>query len=161
LELLIVVAVIALASGLAILALRDPASTRLEQEATRLAALLDAARLESRISGQPVTWRPRPTGKAEGAPQGTEADFQFEPSRAVISGLPSAGPAGGPAAQATGAWPTQWLHPGTSAEIIGAARVVLGPEPLIAPQRVRLRLGEQQRVLATDGLGGFRVEAGP
>lgn len=161
LELLIVVAVIALASGLSILALRDPASAQVEQEATRLAALLDAARLESRTSGQAVTWRPQPIKRAEGAPRGGEADFLFEPPLAVITGSPSAGPASGTASRVTGAWPTQWLHPNTRAEIIGATRVVLGPEPLIAPQRVRLRLAGQERVLATDGLGGFRVEPGP
>ncbi len=165
LELLIVVAVIALVSGLSIMALRDPASAQLEQEATRLAALLDAARLESRTSGQAVTWRPRPTRQAQGMPRGREADFQFEPHLAAISGLPSTGPSTGPeggtSAQATGAWPTQWLHPGTRAEVIGASSLVLGPEPLIAPQRVRLRLGGQEQVLATDGLGGFRLEATP
>ncbi|NBX96765.1 MAG: type II secretion system protein GspH, partial [Betaproteobacteria bacterium] len=44
---------------------------------------------------------------------------------------------------------------------IGAPRLVLGPEPLIPAQRLRLRLGEQQLVLATDGLGAFRVEDRP
>ncbi|MFM8796018.1 MAG: type II secretion system protein GspH, partial [Betaproteobacteria bacterium] len=56
------------------------------------------------------------------------------------------------------AWPTQWLHPGVQAEVIGAPRLVLGPEPLLPPQRVRLRLAGQELVLASDGLGGFRLE---
>uniref|UniRef100_UPI0017FC3268 pilus assembly FimT family protein n=1 Tax=Methylibium sp. TaxID=2067992 RepID=UPI0017FC3268 len=42
-ELLIVVAVIAIASSVAVLALRDPSATRLEREAARLAALLESA----------------------------------------------------------------------------------------------------------------------
>lgn len=141
LELLIVVAVIALASGLSILALRDPASQRLEQEAARLAALLDAARLESRTSGQAVSWQPIAT---------PQADFRFEPPLAVMGG--------NTAARSVDAWPTQWLHPGVQAEVIGAPRLVLGPEPLLPPQRVRLRLAGQEVVLASDGLGGFRVE---
>lgn len=147
LELLIVVAVIALASGLSILALRDPASQRLEQEAARLAALLDAARLESRTSGQAVSWQPIAT---------PQADFRFEPPLAVMGG-PST-PGGNTAARSVDAWPTQWLHPGVQAEVIGAPRLVLGPEPLLPPQRVRLRLAGQELVLASDGLGGFRME---
>lgn len=146
LELLIVVAVIALASGLSILALRDPASQRLEQEAARLAALLDAARLESRTSGQAVSWQPIAT---------PQADFRFEPPLAVMGG-PST--PGSNTARSVDAWPTQWLHPGVQAEVIGAPRLVLGPEPLLPPQRVRLRLAGQEVVLASDGLGGFRVE---
>jgi general secretion pathway protein H len=147
LELLIVVAVIALASGLSILALRDPASQRLEQEAARLAALLDAARLESRTSGQAVSWQPIAT---------PQADFRFEPPLAVMGG-PST-PGGSAASRSVDAWPTQWLHPGVQAEVIGAPRLVLGPEPLLPPQRVHLRLAGQELVLASDGLGGFRVE---
>ena len=47
-ELMIVVALIAIAAGVVSLALRDPASTRLETEAARLSALLESARAESR-----------------------------------------------------------------------------------------------------------------
>lgn len=147
LELLIVVAVIALASGLSILALRDPASQRLEQEAARLAALLDAARLESRTSGQAVSWQPIAT---------PQADFRFEPPLAVMGATTN--PGGNTAARSVDAWPSRWLHPGVQAEVIGAPRLVLGPEPLLPPQRVRLRLAGQEVVLASDGLGGFRVE---
>ena len=39
-ELLVVLVIIAIASAVASLALRDPAATRLEQEASRLSALL-------------------------------------------------------------------------------------------------------------------------
>jgi general secretion pathway protein H len=34
---------------------------------------------------------------------------------------------------------------------------VLGPEPLIPAQRIALGLGDRRLVLATDGLGPFRV----
>ena len=57
-ELLIVVALIAMASGLVTFALRDPAATRLEQEAGRLTALLESARAEARASGLRVIWEP-------------------------------------------------------------------------------------------------------
>lgn len=138
LELLVVVAVIALATGLSVLALRDPAANRLDQEAARLAAVLEAARMDSRASGQMLTFRPVNGGMATGG--NARADFVFEPSASRDD------------------WPQRWLHAGTQAEVIGAPRLILGPEPLIPPQRLVLRLGQEQRVVATDGLGAFRVE---
>jgi general secretion pathway protein H len=51
--------------------------------------------------------------------------------------------------------PTQWLSPDTRAAIIGAAAVQLGPEPLIAPQRIGLQIGEHHLVISTDGLAPF------
>lgn len=139
-ELLIVVALIALASGIASLALRDPASTQLEQEAARLSALLEAARAEARASGLPVRWQVlQPDGSSDGAPF---AGFRF-------LGLPDAADQ-----------PRRWLHDGVSAQVIGADAVQLGPEPVIAPQRIVLRLDDRQLVLATDGLEPFRVVEG-
>jgi general secretion pathway protein H len=58
-ELIVVVALIAVAAGLISLSLRDPAATRLEHEAARLSALLESARAESRASGLGVHWVPR------------------------------------------------------------------------------------------------------
>ena len=43
-ELLVVLVMIVIASSVASLAMRDPAATRLEHEAARLVALLEAAR---------------------------------------------------------------------------------------------------------------------
>lgn len=57
LELLVVVAIIAIASAGVTLALRDTTQTRLERDAVRLAALLESARAQSRSSGVPVRWR--------------------------------------------------------------------------------------------------------
>jgi general secretion pathway protein H len=37
----------------------------------------------------------------------------------------------------------------------GAGAVVLGPEPVIGAQRLRLSLGSQSLTLATDGLSPF------
>ena len=58
-ELMIVVVLIAVASSVASLALRDPASTMLEREGARLAALLEGARGEARASGLAAYWEPR------------------------------------------------------------------------------------------------------
>src|SRR5512138_3517658 len=57
-ELMVVIALVAIAAGVASLALRDPAASRLDTEAQRLSALLESARAESRISGVPVIWTP-------------------------------------------------------------------------------------------------------
>ncbi|MEO8806233.1 MAG: prepilin-type N-terminal cleavage/methylation domain-containing protein [Burkholderiaceae bacterium] len=135
-ELMVVVALIAIASAVVSLALRDPAATRLDHEAARLVALLEAARTEARASGLPASWEPRPAqADAEG--------FRFV-------GLPSGSEL-----------PNHWLNPGVSAEVVNARALVLGPEPLIGAQRIVLRLDDQRVTLATDGLGPFVVADEP
>ena len=134
-ELMVVVAVIAIAAALMSLAIPDPLSTQLEREAARLAALLESARAEARASGLPVRWEPRPLGGE------ATADFRF-------IGLP-------PSNQL----PQQWLGSGVHADVAGARAVVLGPEPLIGAQRIVLSLEDHRLVLATDGLGPFVVVA--
>jgi general secretion pathway protein H len=131
-ELLIVVVLIAVASAVASLALRDPAATQLEHEAARLAALFEAARAEARASGIAVIWEP-------GIDPAQELGFRFV-------GLP-----------ASTELPTRWLGAGVSAEVVGAPAVALGPEPLIGTQRVVLHLDGRSLALATDGLGPFVV----
>ncbi len=131
-ELLVVVVLIAIASAVASLALRDPAATQLEHEAARLAALFEAARAEARASGIAVVWEPR-------ADPAQEVGFRFV-------GLP-----------ASTELPSRWLGAGVSAEVIGAPVVALGPEPLIGAQRVLLHLDARSLALATDGLGPFVV----
>ena len=102
LELVVVVSIGALATaGLRWLCVT--AHTQLEREGERLAALLEAARAQSRASGVPVRWRAQAGG------------FSFRGlARAVSLGL------GLDAA-------TVATVPGS------AALLVLGPEPLIAP----------------------------
>jgi len=117
-ELMIVVALIAIAAGVVSLALRDPAGTRLETEAARLSALLESARAESRASGLAVRWVPLRVSDEE--------HFRFV-------GLPDSVP-----------MPRRWLDPQVSAEVASAAGVLLGPEPLIGAQRIVLRLSEQR-----------------
>ena len=129
-ELLVVLVLIAIASAVASLALRDPAATRLEHEAARLVALLEAARTEARAAGLPASWEPQPEQVgAEG--------FRFV-------GFPP-----------SSKLPSRWLVAGVTAEVSGARAVVLGPEPLIGAQRIVLRLDDQRLALATDGIGPF------
>jgi general secretion pathway protein H len=74
-ELLVVVAIIAIASAGVTLALRDSSDTQLEREAQRLAALLESARAQSRSTGVPVRWYPVPGGfRFDGLPPGDLPD---------------------------------------------------------------------------------------
>jgi general secretion pathway protein H len=131
-ELIVVVAIIAIAVSVTTLALRDPTASQLEREAVRLSALLESARAEARALGLPVRWQL--AADSTGSEQ-----FRFV-------GLPP-----------SDAMPTRFLTPGVQAQVVGAAALTLGPEATIAPQRVVLWLGQQRIVLATDGLGPFAV----
>ena len=135
-ELLLVVALVALVSGLVALSLRDSDANRLDHEAMRLAALLEAGRAASRASGLTVAFAP---AGADMAASGD--DFRFV-------GLP-------PGTHL----PSRWLNPGVHAQLAQGAAVVLGPEPLIGAQRIVLRLGERELALASDGLGPFIPES--
>lgn len=127
---MLVITLLAVIVGMATLALRDRNADRLDEEAVRLSALLEGARARSRASGQAVRWAPV-------AEAGGGFRFQGLPPQA---GLPGA-----------------WLDERTRAEVIGAPWLRLGPEPVIGPQRVTLRLEDRQLVLATDGLAPFAV----
>ena len=129
LELLIVVTIMAIATAGVALSLRSSSATALEREAQRLAVLLESARAQSRMTANPVRWRPTATG------------FSFE-------GLtdPASVPSG-------------WL--GQEVQAAGAGAVLLGPEPVIGPQQIRLvSISEPTRSLlvATDGVRPFSVQ---
>ena len=129
LELMVVVAIIAITAAVATLALPDPASSRLDREAARLIALLESARAEARAGGLTVLWIPRSDSP--------DKDYEF-------IGLPQA------------LTPSlQWMEREVRAEVVGARSVVLGPEPVIGAQSVVLRLGDQQVVIGSDGLSPF------
>jgi general secretion pathway protein H len=67
--LLVVVAIIAIATAGVSFALRDSQATQLEREAQRLAALLESARAQSRSSGVAVRWYPTDGGfRFDGVP---------------------------------------------------------------------------------------------
>jgi general secretion pathway protein H len=130
LELLLVVAIIAVASAGVSFALRDSGQTQLEREALRLAALLESGRSRSLTSGVPVRWR------------STASGFVFD-------GLPA------------GDLPEAWLSKEVATQ--GPASVLLGPEPIIGPQSVRLVSTSQPGraiSVATDGVRPFSVQAG-
>ena len=131
LELLVVIAIIALATAGVGLALRDSGAAALQREGERLAALLEAARAQSRASGAAVRWR----ADAQG--------FQFEGlvgSQLPRHWLDSATSVRGPA--------TLWLGP---EPLIGAQQVLIVSQA--HPERaVRV---------ATDGLRPFSAHALP
>jgi general secretion pathway protein H len=145
LELIIVVAIVALASAVVTLALPDPAHTRLQQEAARLSTLLEAGRAQSRALGLPVRWAPGPAADAATQADGARPDdFHFD-------GLPPGNDL-----------PGRWLGPDAGEPIVvqlppQRRSLTLGPEPVIGAQRLVLRLREQQLTLATDGIGPFEV----
>lgn len=128
---MLVIVLIALASGLVALTMRDGDADRLDREAVRLAALLDAARAASQASGIAVAF-------SLASPHGDgSADFGF-------AGLPPGMKLG-----------DRWLYPGVQARLAQGNTIVLGPEPLIGAQRIVLSLGERSLTLASDGLGPF------
>jgi general secretion pathway protein H len=127
LELLLVMALLAVAVGMVSLSLRDRSAQRLEEEGTRLAALLEGARARSRAMGRELRWQPL-----------TDA------SGFLFLGLPEGQK-----------MPGNWLDEQTRAQVIGAPMLRLGPEPLIDAQQVQLSLGNQRLLLATDGLSAF------
>lgn len=137
LELIVVIAIIALATAGVGLALRDSGQATLDREAERLAALLESARAQSRSSGTAVRFRPTPNG----------------PEAFVFDGLPP------------GALPTGWMSSGMHAQAIAAdgtaaIALLLGPDPIIAAQQILLTSdGPPARTLriATDGLRPFAV----
>jgi general secretion pathway protein H len=133
LELMVVVLIVAVASAAISLTLRDRSQSRLEEEGARLSALLETARTQSRIVGTDVRWQPLDTG-----------GFQFQ-------GLP---------ALAASELPTKWLDNETTATIVGAPQLRLGPEPLLPAQRVLLHLGERELAVGTDGLSPFQIVTG-
>lgn len=133
-ELLLVIALLAVVVGMVTLSLRDGQSSQLDDEAARLTALLEGARARSRAMGVAVRWQP-------GTPDNPGFRFIGLPPTVVL--------------------PNQWLHAGTQAQVLDAPALVLGPEPVIGPQRLRLRLGERELLLATDGLEPFVPVAAP
>lgn len=153
LELLVVLFIVAVASGVMTLALRDGEAAGLEREAVRLAALLESARAESRVSGQPAAWAPLPPGQAlsSAGEAGPAPDFLF-------SGL---GRSSSP--------PQRWLDPGqVQARVLAgpdserdaaAQRLWLGPDAVLPPQAVELRRGRHAVRVASDGLGPFAAGA--
>jgi general secretion pathway protein H len=126
-ELLVVIALIAIGTGAVSFSLRDSAQTVLERDADRLAAFFESARARSRASGMPVKWYPQTTG--------------VNPNGFVFDGLPSQ------------TLPDKWLSP--QIQVAPNSLVILGPDPIIGPQSVQLRMRDSQMWVSTDGLKPF------
>lgn len=130
-ELLVVVAIVAIAAAAISIGLRDPDATQLEREGERLVALLESARAEARAAGLTVRWQPGPASD--------EFRFLGLPKRLEL--------------------PQRWLGEAPAVEIEnGQTALVLGPEPLLPAQALRLRLGKEQLRIASDGLQSFATQ---
>jgi len=124
-------AIVAIGAALVAVSIRDPANTRLEHEAGRLVALLEEARTEARAGGFEAVWVPGNDGKGDA--------FRFV-------GLPAALNL-----------PTRWLDADVVAEVVGATVVQLGPDAILPPQRVVLKLNDQRLEIGSDGIAAFAV----
>lgn len=146
LELLLVLAIVGLASAGVGLTLRDGTQGRLEREALRLSALLESARARSQALGVPVIWKASTAGFI----------FVGVDNRTGDEPLP-----------------TPWLDPDIRVSVatlvsvrpIGETQqLLLGPDPIIAPQVLTLYSAVeplQQVHLGTDGVRPFSVQGQP
>lgn len=130
LELLVVVAIMALATAGVGFALRDSTANDLERDAQRLAALLESARAQSRMSGNPVHWRSTSTGFAfDGLPGSTLPDrWLYTDTRTSNTNRVNLGPE----------------------PIIGAQNIAV----------TSTEHPDRQLTITTDGVGPFSVVAG-
>jgi general secretion pathway protein H len=143
LELMVVLLIIGFATAGVALALRDSSQTQLEREAQRLIAVLEATRAQSRTSGQTFVWQPTAEGFVIGP-------LPREANQAVTLNA--------------------WLQSNTQATVDMPANsaesgVVLGPEPILSPIQISLRIvTEKNNVttpnalrIGTNGLKPFEV----
>ena len=143
LELLVVMAIVAIASAGVVLTLRDSSATDLERDAQRLAAVLESGRAQSRMQGTPVTWRAVPGGF-------------------VLDGLnPPLPPQVWLSADTTVGAVLRPPAPGAPNNTTNTAdRLTLGPEPILDAQAVVLAVRSKPEIrlqLATDGLRPFAL----
>jgi general secretion pathway protein H len=133
LELMVVVSIVGLATAGVSLSLRDTSANLLEREAVRLSALLTAAHAQARTAGVPMQWRTTPQGFELA---GRAHTWLADGTRALVT-----------TPRAPGTQPTNTL--------------TLGPEPMMAPQRLTLSLQGRTLTLATDGLRPFGLAMQP
>ena len=136
LELMVVIAIIAIVSAGAILVIPDSSQTNLDREAQRLTALLDSARAQSRASGLSITWH------------ATDDGFKFD-------GLPQIKNTQTDAYEDLIPFPTKWLNSDTSADT--TLILTLGPEPIISKQEVVLKNAGRSIKISSDGLRPFLI----
>ena len=137
LELLVVLAIIAISSAGVALAMRDNSQTQLEREAQRLIAKLEAARAQSRARGLPLVWH------------ATASGFVIE-TPVVGSGF----------VVQSEDWLSADIAIGMTA---GVKTITLGPEPIIPPATITLSKTSDQTSgakpmnlhIGTDGIQPF------
>lgn len=132
-ELVVVLALIALAASGVSLSLRDSADSALERDADRLAALLETGRAQSRAHGVPVVWQTQANGTR----------FEF-------AGLPPPG------------LPREWLHSNTRAapdsRLVLGPEPLIGAQAVAVTSAAPP--GKTLWVM-TDGLRPFQVHSRP
>ncbi len=133
LELLVVVALIAVATAGVSLSLRDSADSALERDAERLAALLETGRAQARAHGMPVVWQTSSGGTG----------FEF-------AGLPPPG------------LPRTWLNSNTRAapgvRVVLGPEPLIEPQALALSNA---NAPGKSLWVVTDGLRPFRVQSTP
>ena len=127
-ELMVVVALIAVATAGASLALRDSAETALERDAQRLAAVLESVRAQARAADAQAFWQP------------SEGGF-------VVQGLPQAQP--------LQAWLSEHTRAQTIAPIALGPEPLLPPQRIVL---YNAQQPQQRLWVATDGLRPFQVQ---
>ena len=140
LELLLVLAIVAMATGGVAFSMRNMGQSQLEREAQRLIAMLEAARARSRASGLPVYGRR------------TEQGFEF-------LGLPAPATDEPPAARSGRDFSARMAWLGDGVSVRDPQVVSLGPEPIIGRQQIVLLQDSHAVSIATDGLRAFSVQS--
>ena len=144
LELLVVMAIVAIASAGVVLTLRDSSASDLERDAQRLAAVLESGRAQSRMQGTPVTWRAVPGGFAlDGLNPPLPPQVWLSADTTVGSVLRPPTPGA----------------PNTNTNT-NSEHLTLGPEPILEAQAVVLAARSKPTIrlqLATDGLRPFAL----
>lgn len=133
LELLVVLALIAIATAGVTASLPDADHTALKQESERLIAILESARVRSRSTGIGIRMEVVEKGfllLESGQKMTEERKKQAKP----------------------------WLSKKTRAS--GSNPIVLGPEPMLPRQHITLSLGERSVTIATDGIQPFDTQNG-
>ena len=143
LELLVVLAIIALATAGVSLSLRDGRQTQIEREAQRLVAVLEATRAQSRTSGAVMTWQANPQGFA----------IQTLPARSTQPPVAHTWLTANVQAQTH----SQTIARPATDDAANAPAVVLGPEPIIPAARITLSLPPYSMTVGTNGLQPFAV----
>ena len=126
-ELLVVVAIIAIGSAGVAFALRDSAASQLEREGVRLAALFEAARAQSRSTGRPVVWQP------------TETGFEFQ--GALAGSLPQG-------------WLSEGVAVAGSPQLVLGPEPIIGPQEVVLVSTVQ---PDRSIRVATGGVRPFRI----